>query len=129
MSRFVKPDVTTIAISGGDVLTVKTRLSYGERVDAYEHIETDDKGQVRARSVALALVMAYLVDWTLKDDDGVVVPIRGVSSDELRSTLRALDPDDFAEIREAIELHEERIRTARESQKKTPTGALASSAT
>jgi hypothetical protein len=69
------------------------------------------------------------VDWSLVDDQGQPVSIRGLSVAELQSVLDNLTPETFGEIREAIERHEEAMTAEREAEKKTTPGAPASPST
>jgi predicted metallopeptidase len=127
MSRFVRPEQTTLTIEQVDTLTVRTRLSYGERSDQYARMYSaglDGKVIRNAFAGGLALVGAYLIDWSLKDDDGVPVAIKHEPIDVIESVLRSLDPESFAEIVKAIEDHE-----AAQLEKKVTTGATASAAT
>jgi hypothetical protein len=127
VSKFVKPEITTLTLADGDVLTVKVRLTYGERSDAFERIRRDANGVAIPSSLAVEMVIAYLVDWTVKDDDGAIVPYRGLSPDDQIATLRNLDPDAFGDISDAIDAHVTRVQAGR-AEKKTqpePVGALA----
>jgi hypothetical protein len=128
VSKFVKPDSTTLTLADGDVLTVKVRLTYGERSDAFELIRRDATGAAIASSLAVEMVIAYLVDWTIKDDDGAIVPYRGLSHDEQVATLRALDPDAFRDLSDAIDAHVTRVQAARAAEKKTTPAAVGAAA-
>jgi hypothetical protein len=128
VSKFVKPDVTTLTLADGDVLTVKVRLTYGERSDAFEGIRRDATGAPIPSSLAVEMVIAYLVDWTLKDDTGAVVPYRGLSHDDQIATLRNLDPDAFRDLNEAIDAHVGRVQDARAAEKKTTPAAVGAAA-
>jgi hypothetical protein len=131
MSRFVRPTTTVLRISDGDTLTIKTRLSSGEQRDAYSRMYLTASGELRVNPLqqGLALITAYLVDWSLTDDDGALVPIRGVSIEELESVLNGLDPESFTEIKDAIQAHETATRAAREEEKKRRTGSNGAAAT
>lgn len=119
--RFVHPSTTVLTISEGDTLTVKTRLTHGERSDSYERqYITDDDGKLtlKAGQIKLSMVTAYLVDWSLTDADGARVVIAGQSVDLVESVLRNLSPDDFDEIHTAIVKHEKQMTAARAQEKK-----------
>lgn len=132
-SRFVKPAVTVIPLSDGDSITVKSRLNHGEQADAHARMYTeaspDGTVSVDRRRVSDAIILAYLVDWTFCDSEGELVPIRGVSAEELDATLRSLDPFDWIELRDAIMAHDVAVAQARASEKKSPAGELALPAT
>jgi hypothetical protein len=118
-SRFVRPQTAVLKISGGDTLTVKRRLTSGELRDQLDHAYAWRDGQhvfdpIRS---GLALCVAYLVDWSLTDAEGVVVEIRGQGRDVVEAALNGLDTDDFKEIKQAIELHEKTMDAERAAAK------------
>lgn len=125
-SRFVRPELVTLPLSDGDSITVKKRLTAGEQRDAYARLYlAGADGVLRTNPLqsGLAMMTAYLVDWTLADESGARVPIRGLTVKELEDVLNALDPADFVEIKDAIQAHELAQRDEREAQKKMPHGA------
>lgn len=122
-SRFVRPDVTVLTLANGDTLTVKKRLTQGERTVAYTRIyATEANGTRNPFVVDLAMVTAYLIDWSLVGLDGAPVPIRGLSIDELTAIINTLDPEDFSEISAVITAHEQRMREERAAEKKSQAG-------
>jgi hypothetical protein len=129
MSRFVRPETTVLHLSGGDTLTIRKRLTAGEaraRTERWtEQVDDPETGGVklvpRLTRAGLATITAYLLDWTLTDDAGRLVDLHGLGQGELETIVDNLDGDAFAEIRLAIEAHEE-------AQKKTD-GPSASSPT
>jgi hypothetical protein len=129
MSRFVRPDTKRLTISNGDWLLVKTRLSWGESRAAFTrtYIPNAD-GTLRHNplNLGMAQVTAYLLDWNLTDDDGQPVVIRGVSTDELMAALDNLSPEDFTEIRAAIEAHEAAMAAEQEEKKRSTAGTRTS---
>jgi len=132
MSRFVRPESSVLHISQGDTLTVRARLNVGEQRAMFARmyaVDADDKRRVDLLQVGLSRVLAYLIDWSLVDDQGRHVEIRDQPADVIEAALNALDPDDFREIREAIDAHVEAQDAARQAEKKSPSGDLASSAT
>lgn len=132
MSRFVKPETVTLTLENGDRLIVKKELTCGEQRAANARIYVmgdDGRRRVDPLLIGLGTVIAYLVDWTFTDDAGQIVPIRGLSFDDLIPILDGLDPESFAEMRAAIEAHEIAMIAAREEKKRIPTGASAPGAT
>jgi hypothetical protein len=124
----VRPQTTVITLAPGETITVKTRLTAGEQREAYARLYTagaDGKLRVNPLQSGLAMMTTYLVDWNLTDDDGALVPIRGVPIEELEAALDNLDPDDYAEIKAAIEAHEATQRAVRAALKKTLSGSPA----
>lgn len=129
-SRFVRPDVDVLTISNGDTLTVKKRLTAGEQLESYARASIDDANGLRANRLksGLALVTAYLIDWSLKDDAGNIVPIRDLAVQDLEAKVCALDYASFVEIKDAIEQHEQRQDAARAQEKNGQGGENTSSA-
>jgi hypothetical protein len=125
-SWFVRPELTRIVLSEQQWILVKKRLNAGEERATYARMYTaagvDGKRRVDPLAVGLAVMVAYLVDWSLLDDEGNPITIRGLSSDELARVLDGLMPERFGEIREAVEAHENTMREERERQKKVPSG-------
>jgi hypothetical protein len=126
MSRFVRPDTVTIPLTDGDTITVRKWLTEGEQRAAYSRIFHVESGRVNSQEVGIAMVLAYLLDWTLVDDEGRLVIIRDQPEDLVRAALDQLYPEDFNEIREAIRAHEEQAARERAEKKKATAGARAS---
>lgn len=120
MSRFVTPATTELPLDNGDVLIVRRRLNAGQQraryVRMYAVSEDGTAPRLRLHEIGVATIVAYLVDWRLRDDD---VPIAGLDADDLARVLDNLSPDAFAEIRQAIDAHEEQHEAARTAEKKT----------
>jgi hypothetical protein len=124
MSRFVRPETVTLTISDGDTLTVKRRLNSGEERALFARMYTAGvNGQLKVNpfQTGIAIVTAYLLDWSLTDD-GKRVPIAELSVDELTRVLDGLDPTTYGEIRQAIEAHDNAVREEREQTKKAKGG-------
>ena len=134
-SRFVQPTTTTLKISHGDTLTVKRRLNYGEQNDLLAKMASPpaqgDGGVIRANpfEVRIVTVLAYLVDWSITDEDGAHVDIRGKAEDEVRAILRDLDPTDFEEIYLELSAHIAAQDKLHEAAKNGQGGRLESPAT
>lgn len=129
LSRVVTPGTTRLALSNGDFLVVKQRLNAGETMDLFERAAPDVDltapgalGKLPPARVGMAIITAYLLDWSLTDLEGAVMPIRGVSADEKASALRLLDFDTLIEIMNAITAHDAATR----QEKKHPGSASAS---
>lgn len=115
-ARTGKPETVTLTISDGDTLTVKRRMTHGEQV------ETFAVARAHALDLQGATVAGYLLDWTLTDDTGEVIAIRGKSLEEVYGVVSALWKRDFEEIANAIEAHE----TAMSAEKNKTDGAMLS---
>lgn len=132
MSRFVRPETAILNISDGDTLVVKKRLNAGERRQMFASMaEADGQGDVKLNrfKVGIATILAFLIDWSIRDDDGRPVVIRDKGADEVANILDALNPESFAEILQAIEGHERAMAEEREAEKKGPAGETVSSQT
>jgi len=120
--RFVKPETVTLTLTDGTRLIVKKELNTGEQRAAFNRLYAqgaDGKLHVDPMQTGLNLVLAYLLDWTVADEDGPV-EIRGLEGDELAAILNRLEPASFTEIKEAIEAHEIAVALER-AEKKTTT--------
>jgi hypothetical protein len=125
MSRFVRPDTRTLTLANGDQLIVRARLTAGEQRAHFARIyRVLDDGQLLPDRLRLGVgvIVAYLLDWNLKDDAGQAVPIRDLSTDDLQHVIDALDPESFGEIRAAIDTHVDAMAAERDAQKKTDGG-------
>jgi hypothetical protein len=128
MSRFVRPETRTLTLANGDQLIVRARLTAGEQREQFARMYTHGPmGQVHRNllMIDVGLVIAYLLDWNLKDDADQLVPIRDLSAADLHQVLNQLDPVSFDEIQKAIEAHEQAMVAEREDQKKILTGGPA----
>lgn len=119
MSRFVTPATVRVALSGGEWIEIKDRLTIGEQ----KRMEAAGLKSVSARAGAQAVdvsfeefsfarTQTYLVNWSLKDAADNQTKVS-------RAAIEALDQDTYEEIESAITAHIE----ARDAAKKTRTGA------
>jgi hypothetical protein len=129
--RIVRPETDVLTLTHGDTITIKRRLNNGERRAMFSRMyhKGVEPQRVDTLQTGLAMVVAYLLDWNLIGEDGAVISIRDLTPDDLAIVLDGLDPDHFAEIKEAIEDHIARQEVAMEQEKKARAGASASSAT
>ena len=124
-SRFVEPETTTLELSEGDWILVKTRLNHGQQRAAQARTYIADAAGIRnvdPMQMDMALVTAYLLDWSLTDKQKKPVTIAGLEPEPLGRVLDNLDPESFGEIRDAIVRHVDTQRAAREAEKKTRSG-------
>lgn len=118
---FVRPQTSRLDLSDGQWLIVKQRLTAGEQRAAFARMYlagADGRLRVHPLESGLAQITAYLLDWSLTDDDGKPVAIRDLSAEDLTTVLDNLDPDRFTEIKLAVERHEEAQLAARAEKKK-----------
>jgi hypothetical protein len=127
MNRFVRPDSTILTLENGDTIIVKVRLNTGETREMRGAILNPDE-QSHADRTAYAVVVAYLLDWTLTDSGRPVV-IRDQPVSVVRAALNALDYDSFIEIANAIGDHVHRQNALRDEEKKSLNTAPSSSET
>lgn len=118
--RFVRPGTTLLNLANGDTLTVKTRLTHGERADSYErqYVTVDGELRLKPGQIKLSMVTAYLVDWSLTDQADERVAIYQQPVEVVERILRGLSPEDFDEIHTAIATHENQMVRARAQEKK-----------
>ena len=124
-SWFVRPDTVRLNLSEGQWILVRQRLNIGEQRAAQARTYTvDANGQWKLdpQHIDQALVVAYLLDWSLTDDDGKPVVIRGLAADALAMLLDNLAPERFGELRDAITAHIDAVTSARTEEKKTQSG-------
>jgi hypothetical protein len=130
MLRFASNDTRTLTLSDGETLTVKTRLTHGEVQEMFARMYALKDGQTVVSPTSRdALIVAYLVEWSAKDEQGRPVPLRGLSPDEVQDRLNALEHDGVLEILEAVKQHEEAMRAESAALKKTAGGATTSAPT
>jgi len=131
-SWFVRPETKRLDLSDGQWLLIKERLNVGEERAMNARLYfTGDDGQLHVNllQVGVAIVTAHLLDWSLTDDDGKPIPIRGLSAGDMQQVLDNLLPERYAEIRKAVEAHDDAVRAARTQEKKLPAGESAPAAT
>lgn len=144
-NRFVRPDTTRLAISQGDWLIVKRRLSAGEQRQIFTRLiktaggsmsrPTDGSSpevladiRVEPSQVGLSQVLAYLLDWSLTDAEGNPVVIRNQPIQVVTAALDALDVESYNEIEKVIQAHEVAMLKEREIEKKQRDGVNNASA-
>jgi len=122
MARVTRPETLTLTLQSGETLIVKKRLNAGERSDMLAAMRDPLSGRMDGLRSGPATVLAYLLDWTLKDDlSGEPLVIRGKSRDEVLATLRSLDSEDMKEIVTIVDEHDDRMIAERKEEKKIPT--------
>jgi hypothetical protein len=123
-SRIVSPESVRLPLSDGDWLLVKRRLNAGEQRQILKRGMKVINGSMEIDTLegAIAKITTYLLDWSLTDPAGAVIPIRDQSGAVVESALDSLDPDSYGEILKAIEAHETAMRAERDALKKILTG-------
>jgi len=128
----VRPNTITLPLSEGDWILVKERLNAGEQrklVEAsrFDTPDADGLYQIDPTRAGLALILAYLIDWSFTGFDGAPMAIKGLTAEELQRTVDNLEPPDYSEIRNAINAHTASLFAAREAEKKRMAGENGSS--
>ena len=108
MNRFVRPDDITLSLTHGDTITIRRELTHGERIEAYRRAYVEKDGRLVRDPLlsSMAMVSAYLIDWTVQGEGDRKVPIKDLTVGELIDTLNQLQDETFVEIWEAIQTHE-----------------------
>jgi len=116
-SRFVRPDTRTIPLSDGDTITLRARLTAGERRAMFGRMYRGDTTTVDPIKVQTSTIVAYLLDWNLIGDDGRKVPIAELSPRDVEDVINGLDPESFTELADAVGAHVLRMDAERELEK------------
>jgi len=130
---FVRPETTRLELSDGQWILVKRRLNAGEQRAAFrrQYTPNPDTGklQVNPDGIGIAMVTAYLIDWSLTDHRDAPVEIAQQPFEVVLAALDNLEDDRFDEIKTAIEAHDAAQRKAREQEKKLRAGVTTSPTT
>lgn len=110
--QFITPETITLPLADGDSVTIKKRLSHGERDAMFKHAR--DTGTLRG-----AELVAYLVTWSSPAPYAL-----SMTEQERLDIINGLDPDSFDEIQAVLKAHLDA-----EQEKKLPKIASASSPT
>jgi hypothetical protein len=128
MSRFLKPEVVRINLTGGDWITIKRQLTAGEQRRVFARttkaVRAGQPIEIDLEKAGISTLVEYLIDWSFTDTEGKPVPIRDMPSEYVLDVLNSLDGDSFNELTEAISTHEKSV----EDEKKTRSTVSASSA-
>lgn len=128
MARMHRPETVKLDISLGDWLLVKKHLTAGERMDMYAAMmkATSTGETIDSARVGVCRVSTYLLDWSITDAEGLPVVIRDQPQAVVVSALRALDPESFTEVLNAVDAHDDAMEKARVAEKNAQVGAIAS---
>lgn len=117
-----------LALDDTEWIVVKRRLTAGEYNDMLERGSiTDAEGRLRTNpfQMPLAQCQAYLVDWSPTDWP----PIKRRPLADVAAALRALDPEDYGAVLDAVLAHQAAMLDERTEEKKRRAGANGSSPT
>ena len=117
-NRDVPPETVRLSVSDGDFLTVIKELNAGENLDL---VANQGDGE------QIALMLAYLVSWTLVGQNDTPIPYSvQLSKEERRSIIRGRDVWTLVEISEAVGAHNARMERAIQEKKRIRDLALVS---
>jgi hypothetical protein len=132
MLGIVAPEAVRLPLSDGDWIDVRKRLNHGEHSRMLERLFIlTPEGEARRDPLKWAdvIVTTYLLDWSLSDPAKGRLGIRDQPLSAIQAALDLIDPDDFAEVREAVETHASAVARAMAEKKRRRTGESASSPT
>jgi hypothetical protein len=130
--RIRRSETERLELTEGDYLVVKKFLTAGE----YRKMLRDSVKPVTMQpgagngaaaagalvldplAAGLALVLAYLLDWSFLDADGRPLVIADQPASVVRAQLDAIDAAAYMEVQRAIQAHQSAMTGALESEKK-----------
>ena len=133
--RVRRPATERLELSEGDTLLVKQDLTAGEYralMRASMRPVTVTANAVGAPAMeldpiaaGLAMVMAYLLDWSFTDADGRKIAIADQPPSVVQAALDSIDSAAYMEVQRAIQAHQTARAEAIAEEKKTQAGAIA----
>lgn len=110
VSRFVRPEVVRLTLSGGDWLDVRRELTVGEQRRAMaktvKSMRADGRIEPDLEMVGRAEIAAYIVDWSFVDERDKRVPFTDTA-------LSNLTIETYTEIETAVQTHIKAIEAER----------------
>jgi len=116
------------------MLTVKKYLTAGEfrelvraatkpvRLDQAIASGKDVGLEIDPTESGLAMIVAYLLDWTFTDFDGRPLVIKDQPPGVVRAALDQIDADSYLEVQRAIQEHDKSMRAFVAAEKKMMSG-------
>jgi hypothetical protein len=131
-ARYRKQEAIRLELEGGDWLLVKKHLTAGEQRDANANILSGPGGTFKAgerpdidpRKIGIAQAVAYLIDWSLTDNDDRPLVIRDQPSSVVIAMLENQTPESLVEVLAAIDRHDDAMIAERDQEKKDRTGGV-----
>jgi hypothetical protein len=133
-SRVRRPEMLVLPLSQSDTITVKKYLTAGEfrelvrastrtvKIAGGEVTPGELAMELDPTAAALAMVVAYLLDWTFADADGRPIVIRDQPVAVVKSALDLIDADAYMEVQTAIQTHDRIMRETIAEEKKILNG-------
>lgn len=126
---FDDPERVRVPLGEGQFIDVKKRLTVGEREDMITRMTLSmpvgEPAQLNRREVRTARVLAYLLGWSVTKHGTPVPWSPDMPDGERLDTLRAMAPEAFDLIAEALDTHILAMARERDEQKKMTLGAPA----
>ena len=128
MARVIRPETETLPLQSGETLIVRRRLNSGERRAMLAAMRDPETGRMDGLRSGQATLLAYLLDWTVKDEQsGEALVIREQngapkSRQEIIAILNSLDHDDVKEMETVVDAWDDKMIAERKAEKKIPTG-------
>jgi len=135
--RVRRPATDRLELSEGDFLIVKQDLTAGEYRELMRAsmrpllVTTTATGaatptmELDPIAAGVAMVLAYLLDWSFTDADGRPILIADQPAAVVTAALDVIDSDAYMEVQKAIQRHQGARAAALAEEKKTRTGARA----
>jgi hypothetical protein len=118
--RMVKPNVVRLDLGDGEWIEVREELSVGEQRKAFGSavkgtVTTPDgtRTEYDTPKLSFALVVAYLVDWSVRGADDKPVDISTL--EKRRAAVEALDAESFDAIEAAVDRHIAAVKAAKKT--------------
>lgn len=125
-----RPEPVRLELSNGTWISVKKHLNAGEQRRVFAKIilkmEAGKTVELDPEQAGLSICVEYLLDWNVMDADGKPLVVRDQPASVKQAALQLLEPEDFEEIRDAIQKHDELMKLERMMEKKVPAGASTS---
>lgn len=133
LAATVVPRTVTLPVGLAEwTVTVREELTHGDDVAMQARMYREsDGGKLSVDHVRYgdAMVLAYLVDWTLTDAGGQRIEIAGKSASEVQDVLTNLRRFVYREVHRVIDAHDDACRAREAELKKTSSGAAPSAPT
>jgi hypothetical protein len=121
--RMRRPATTRLELTQGDFLIVKQDLTAGEYREFLRGSTARGAFELDPLASGVALIRAYLLDWSFTDPDGRPLVIADQPPETVTAILDQIDHEAYMEVQRAIQTHQQARSAALEAEKKTSSGA------
>lgn len=123
-SKVVVPETVRLALADEEWIRVKKRLNAGEMIELFQRsTNPNDASKPDPTLAPMALVLAYLVDWSFVDPQGEPIVLIDQTAEARQAALWSLDFDTYTDIIAAVRDHDQTQRR----EKKRPSGGATTS--